>query len=108
MEAGLKGVPMTHTIDSETKDKIIRIITALIPQAKIYLFGSRARGSASKWSDIDIALDAGKTIPLTAIDEIISIFQATNIPYKIEVVDLQQVNEDMKKAIEKEGILWKQ
>ncbi len=94
-------------MDPEIKNKIIRIIYAIIPDVKIYLFGSRARKTASKWSDIDIALDAGKKIPLTMVDEIISIFQATNIPYKIEVVDLFQVNDDMKKAIEKERILWK-
>ncbi len=95
-----------NTIDNETKHKIINIINALLPQVKIYLFGSRARGTASKWSDIDIAIDAGMPLALTAIDEIMSIFQATNIPYKIEVVDMHRINNDMKASIQKEGIAW--
>jgi predicted nucleotidyltransferase len=96
-----------NLIDLETKEKIIKIITTFIPDAKIYLFGSRARGTASKWSDIDIALDAGKLLPNVAIDEIISVFQATNIPYKIEIVDFHKVNNDMQESISREGILWK-
>lgn len=97
---------MPH-IDQEIKNKIIKIIAALVPDAKIYLFGSRARGSASKWSDIDIALDNGKQLPLTTIDELVSVLQATNIPYKIEIVDIYQVMPEMKKAILDEGIIWK-
>ena len=96
-----------NEINSETKQKIISIIKALMPTAKIYLFGSRARGTARKWSDIDIALDVGHAVPLTAIDELISMFQATNIPYKIEIVDFHQVNPDMQNAIKNEGVLWK-
>ena len=91
-----------NEIDTTTKSKIISIIKALVPHTKIYLF-DLASGTAGKWSDIDIALNAGKPLPLTTIDEIMSIFQATNIPYKIEVVDMHQVNKEMQHAIQSEG-----
>jgi len=34
-----------HMLDEKTKNKIIAVISALIPDAHIYLFGSRARGT---------------------------------------------------------------
>ncbi len=46
--------------DKKSKDKIVRVLKALFPGAKIILYGSRARGDAHDNSDIDIAIDAGK------------------------------------------------
>ncbi len=41
---------MRFPVEEKSKAKII----ALISDAKIYLFGSRARGTNSPWSDIDL------------------------------------------------------
>lgn len=97
----------TESISKETKEKIIAIISALVPHAKIYLFGSRARKTHSRSSDIDIAIDAGKALPHAAIDEMVSVFSATNIMEKIDVVDIHQVPNEMRDSIAQEGILWK-
>jgi predicted nucleotidyltransferase len=98
---------MNNSIPLDIKEKIVKLISAIMPNVKIILFGSRARNTASKWSDIDIALDAGKPLSNTKVDEIKSILQATNIPYKIEIVDFHMVTEQMKQSISKEGIAWK-
>jgi len=98
---------MNTGIDKQTKQKIIALISALIPNAKIYLFGSRARGTHASRSDIDIALDAGQELKPVAVGEVIDVLAGTDIPYKIEVVDFHSVSEEMKKSIIDEGILWK-
>ena len=99
---------LTHDgIDETSKHKIIAIISALVPDATIYLFGSRARGTQSKWSDIDIAVDARHPISRFVLGEIMSIFEASNILYKIQVVDINSVNEAMKTSILRDRVLWK-
>ncbi len=98
---------MKKNIDEKTKRKIIALISALVPEATIYLFGSRATDKHSEWSDIDIALDAGKKIFFVKIGEIIDVLAGTDIPYKIEVVDFHDIPESMQKSILKEGIIWK-
>lgn len=98
---------MSHGVDEKTKQKIIVLISALIPRAKIYLFGSRARGKFAQWSDIDLALDTGFPIKNVDLDEVKSVLEGTNIPYKVDVVDLHFISKDMRESIEKEGILWK-
>lgn len=40
------------------KEQIIKVIEIFFPEAKVYLFGSRARGDNSETFDIDIAIDA--------------------------------------------------
>ena len=94
-------------IDETSKHKIIAIISALVPDATIYLFGSRARGTQSKWSDIDIALDTGHPISRFVLGELISIFEATDILYKIQVIDINSFNEAMKTSILRDRVLIK-
>lgn len=98
---------MNHGIDAESERKIIAVLSGLFPQAKIYLFGSRARGTNAQWSDIDIALQEEKKISRYAIGEAVSMLAASNMPYKIDIVDFNAVSDDMRKSIEDEGILWK-
>ena len=95
------------TLAPEIKEKIIRLIMALLPDVKIYLFGSRARGTNHERSDIDIALDAGQKLPLVVIDEVASVLAETNIAYKIDVVDFHRISEAMQQDVKKEGVAWK-
>lgn len=97
---------MHYAVDEKTKSKIIGILQVLFPGAKIYLYGSRARGDNREWSDIDIALDAGKKLDFFDVCEARNLFEASNISYKIDVVDIFSVSTDMKEDILKEGVLW--
>ena len=95
-------------ITAEDKTKIIGIISALIPEAKIYLFGSRARETHGQWSDIDLALDAGKQVePRLRVGELRSVLTELHVPYKIDVVDLYLMSDEMKKAILEDKVVWK-
>lgn len=98
---------MAFLVDEKDKAKIIALISLIFPDVKIYLFGSRARGTNAQWSDIDLALDAGQRLPTEIIGEIKSILEASWIPYKVDVVDLYLVSEPMKQAILKDKIIWK-
>jgi amidophosphoribosyltransferase len=98
---------MDTGIDEKSKQKIICIISALLPNASIYLFGSRARGSYQKGSDIDIALDEKNRINFVAIGELNDLFEASNIIYKIQVVDINAVSEKMRENILQDKIIWK-
>jgi predicted nucleotidyltransferase len=94
-------------IDDKSKNKIIAVLSALFPDARIYLFGSRATGKFSHGSDIDIAIDAGVALERVDVGEARDMFGESNIPFRIDVVDLNRVPKDMKDTILKKGILWK-
>lgn len=89
------------------KDKIIKVIEIFFPDAKIYLFGSRARGNYKETSDIDIAIDAGAPISMTERGQINSMLDALNVLQIIDVVDFQRAPEALKANILHEGIVWK-
>ncbi len=90
------------------KDKIVRILTALFPNAKIYLFGSRARGTHVTMSDIDLAIDAGKPLERIDIGEARDMLAMSNIPFVIDIVDYHRLPERLKNSIDQEKIVWKE
>ncbi len=99
---------MDDGVIKEDKIKIIRVLQALFPGVKIYLYGSRARGSHREWSDIDLALDCGQEIERRDVSEARHIFQESSIMYKIELVDVHRISEDFKNKIMKDFILWQE
>lgn len=94
-------------VSPEDKQKIVGILTVLFPNAKIYLFGSRARGTAQKFSDIDIALDEGIRIDLARLGEARAMFAESSLHYSMDLVDMQGLDKAMIEQIHKDGILWK-
>ena len=97
---------MNNGVDKKEKKKIIDIVKVIFSEAKVYLFGSRARSTHKELSDIDIAIDVGKKVSRFDVAEISGMLDASRIPFRIDVVDLHSVNEEMREDILKEGILW--
>lgn len=93
-------------IDTETQRKITAILKALFPHARIILFGSHAVGKQQRSSDIDIAIDAGQKLERSTIGEANDMLSASNMPYHFDIIDLQSINEEMRKSILKDGIVW--
>jgi uncharacterized protein len=88
------------------KQEFIKIIHKSLPKCKIYLFGSRARGSHSHGSDVDIAIDVNEKVEKNVVGVIREEIENSNIPYFVDIVDLNVVSEEMKKNILREGVLW--
>ncbi|MEX0849726.1 MAG: nucleotidyltransferase domain-containing protein [Candidatus Dependentiae bacterium] len=96
------------SIKKEHKSKMLGILNVLFPGAQIYLFGSRARGTYTDSSDVDIAIDAGQKMELSSVGEARDVMEALYIPYKVDVVDVYRMPEDMRKMVLSEGKLWRQ
>jgi predicted nucleotidyltransferase len=90
----------------QDKEQLGDIIKKRLPQVRIYLFGSRARGDNRPESDIDLALDDGKKISLHILGEIREEIEESLMPYSVDIVDLQAVSSDFKKRIMKDGVVW--
>jgi type I restriction enzyme S subunit len=76
-------------------------------KCEVLLFGSRASGKNNKTSDIDIVVKSQE--PITAlISYIKELFEESNIPYKVDVLEYHRTGETLRKNIDKEGVLvWK-
>jgi len=73
-------------------------------EVEVYLFGSRARGDNTPFSDVDIAVHSESDIgeKLTLLRELL---EESNFPFKVDIVDLKSAPY-LKEIVAKEGIRW--
>lgn len=88
------------------KEELLTIIKKHIPQAKVYLFGSRARGTNNPGSDIDLAIDANQKIPWSTLGMIKEEIEESTIPLFVDIVDLHDIDDNLKIQIQRDGKLW--
>ncbi|MGH7155486.1 MAG: nucleotidyltransferase family protein [Acetobacteraceae bacterium] len=82
---------MTATIDVQPDHlAIVRgILRRLLPrQARVFAFGSRVRGGARHYSDLDLAIEWDRPLGLDLGAEIAEAFSESDLPYKVDVVEL--------------------
>lgn len=90
-------------------EKIKEIINNFIQEedVKIFLFGSRARGDNISTSDVDIGIIYGPDFNKGKISLLRESLEESNIPYHVEIVDLNNVSSKFRNSVLKEAILWK-
>lgn len=76
--------------NTESLNKLVAAIIAKYPNVGVLLFGSRARGNARKYSDIDLGIVAGQPLEFKVWSDIRDIIDelSQDLPYLIDVVDL--------------------
>lgn len=63
-----------------------------VPGASVWAFGSRVKGTAHKFSDLDIAIDAGRPLGLATLALLEQDLADSDLPIKVDVVDLAAVS----------------
>ena len=81
--------------------RLVRDILAehLPSEARVWVFGSRATGRAWRYSDLDLAIDAGRRLTLDETAILREAFSESDLPYRVDVVDWQSVDEHFRGII---------
>ena len=103
---------LQNQIDNEplTISEITRLVNDAMRNrsAKVYLFGSYARGQATKHSDIDLVVDSeDKLLTLSLMGEI-EYMCGNNIDYKCQAITMSQLtkaDEEFRRSVEKDMVL---
>lgn len=81
--------------------KIIQQILAKYPY-EFYLFGSRAKNLARKFSDLDLCTK--ESVSSLLLEEIKLEFTESDLPYTVDIVSLPNVDENFRHQISKDLI----
>ena len=73
----------------------------------VFLFGSRATGTAGPISDIDIAVYPKESLPSGLLSTIREELEESGIPFSVDLVDLTQLSQSWVEKIQKDGVVWK-
>jgi len=73
---------------------------------RVYLFGSRADGTAGPASDLDLGVLPLGPMPFDALARLRDAFEESSIPWEVDVVDLSRVEPAFREKVVKEGRSW--
>ncbi len=91
---------MPPFLEITSKDFFTRLCSLPFVEA-IYVYGSRARGEADDWSDIDLAIDCPTASPQDWL-KVVEIAENAQILVPVQVVRLDEIqNEGFKTQVER-------
>ena len=107
MATGGKPTKGNRTDLQPLLEKVVRMISDHVNEEglQIYLFGSWAQGRALAVSDLDIALDAGRPLDAAILLEIMDALDQLPTLRKVDLVDLQAVDQEFRRRVMREGEL---
>ena len=93
---------------SQDLQEVRRIVLRLLEgrQARVFLFGSWARGEACRVSDIDVAILPAEPLPPGLVSDIEEALENSLSLYPVDLVDLTSVSEDFRRRALAEGLSW--
>ena len=66
---------------------VSHILHQHVPEREVRVFGSRARGAAKPYSDLDLVLMGATPLPLTTLGLLNEAFAESDLPWRVDVVD---------------------
>lgn len=74
---------------------------------KVYLIGSRAKGTARKTSDIDIALLPLEPLENGVVADLRELLEESTIPFTVDIIDLSEADYEFRDRVLAGAQLWK-
>jgi predicted nucleotidyltransferase len=84
---------------------VLEVLGANLPRhAEAWVFGSRATGRAQCYSDLDLAIDAGRRLTLDEMARLTEAFSDSDLPYRVDVVDWHGLDDRFRQLIAGERV----
>ena len=92
--------PLHIDLPADHRRLVLDILCAhLPPRTKTWVFGSRVTGRARHYSDLDLAIDAGRQLTLDEIARLAEAFSDSELPYKVDLVDWHDIDDRWRQTI---------
>ena len=86
--------------------QIVRdILQKHVPDQAAWAFGSRAKRSARKYSDLDLAVITQEPMGLAVSAALADDFSESDLPFKVDVVDWATTSESFRAIIERDRVV---
>ncbi len=92
-------------LSSKELREVKRILQKQVPEYEVWVFGSRVRGDAWKYSDLDLAIITNEPVSLSKMADLVESFDESDLVFKVDVVDWSTTNESFRKIIQSEKVV---
>ncbi|MBF0153509.1 MAG: nucleotidyltransferase domain-containing protein [Magnetococcales bacterium] len=88
-------------MDPKHLTMVQEILRRRVPDREVWVFGSRARWTAKKHSDLDLAILGEEPLSLGVLADLRDDFSASDLPFKVDVVEWATTSESFRRIIER-------
>lgn len=103
----MKGKNKTLDLEPKYLSLIQFILQQYVPECEVRAFGSRVRGKAEKYSDLDLVLVGTSQLAPRRIEELKDAFSASNLPISVDIIDWHAISDNFRKEIAKNFLVVK-
>lgn len=91
---------MPINLKDEDRDIIRRIMNVYLPDARTYVYGSRAKGAAKPYSDLDLLVRCEQEIEFSQISNTKELMSASDLPFFVDIADWERLSPEFRSEIE--------
>lgn len=98
---------MTGSIDIRPEHLIIvnDILRKYLPHdAKVWVFGSRVNGSATRGSDLDLAVEGTRRISTETMASLDIVFDDSYLPYVVDIMDMKDTSHEFAQVVNSQKV----
>jgi predicted nucleotidyltransferase len=81
------------------------ILCRCVPDREVWAFGSRARGTAKPYSDLDLAIIGEAPLPLDVSAILAEALCESDLPYKVDIVDWAKTDDAFRDIIRRDKVV---
>jgi uncharacterized protein len=97
--------PLQIDLPADHRRLVLNFLRAnLPPNATAWVFGSRATGRARRYSDLDLAIDAGRRLTLDETARLTEAFSESDLPYRVDLLDWHDIDDRWRQKIVAERV----
>lgn len=86
-------------LDERQLSAVKELLALHVPGFEVRLFGSRARGTARRYSDIDLVIIGNQPVPEHMMSQLRDAFAESDLPCRVDVLDWQVISPEFRAAI---------
>ena len=86
-------------------DEVRRILNQCIPELEVWAFGSRVKGAAKPYSDLDLAVISEEPLSLATMGELCDRLDDSDLTIEVDVVDWAAADQSFRKIILRDKVV---
>jgi predicted nucleotidyltransferase len=85
-------------LEERDRDTLIALLNRFLPRTRVWAFGSRVKGNALPWSDLDLVVfaRAEQRLQLALLKEAL---EESNLPFRVDLLEWDGLPENFKENI---------
>lgn len=94
-------------LEPSALEETLTILNRYAPHCEVWAFGSRAKGTAARYADLDLVLVTNEPLDPAAVEALRDAFSESDLPILVDLHDWRDLPETFRREIRKTATVLK-